>query len=147
MWQSIYPSSLLPSSSPFSPKVSAEYRRAVEAIGAHALTSFLVPDSKAAYELLSHLKGEGEGGGGAGKKKPTVSITVVPLKEVGELQRRREASNRACLMRKAFLQTLLDDEDEEVHVLPLPEVKTTKTSCLQSTFGDLRERRHLSLFL
>ncbi|PHJ23193.1 smc n terminal domain-containing protein, partial [Cystoisospora suis] len=100
-------------------EVPAEYRRAVESIGAHALTSFLVPDSKAAYELLSHLKGEGEGGGG--KKKPTVSITVVPLKEVGELQRRREASNRACVMRKTFLQTLLDDEDEDVHVLPLPE--------------------------
>ncbi|PFH32510.1 RecF/RecN/SMC N terminal domain-containing protein [Besnoitia besnoiti] len=113
--------------------VASEYRRAVEATGGHALTAFLVPDGRAAAELLAFLKtrrshsassflgrGASRGSEREGSElregKPNVSITVVPLEEVAALQRQKEETGKHKA-RHRWIQTLT----EEGRCMPLAE--------------------------
>ncbi|CBZ51392.1 putative structural maintenance of chromosome domain-containing protein [Neospora caninum Liverpool] len=110
--------------------VASEYRRAVEAVAAHALTAFVVPDTRAAEELLTFLKNrktrscasslfgrrsrDNEGDErrreekGLSDGKPSVSITVVPLKEVAQVQRQKEEQARSKARRK-WIRTLAEE--------------------------------------
>ncbi|KAF4644782.1 RecF/RecN/SMC N terminal domain-containing protein [Toxoplasma gondii] len=132
--------------------VAPEYRRAVEAVGAHALTAFLVPDARAAEDLLSYLKSRktracgssvlgrrsreeearrDERSGCVQEGKPNVSITVVPLKEVAELQREKEELSRNKA-RRTWIRTLT----EEGKCMPLVECVDVQLSYSASSSKD-----------